>query len=189
MKKALLLLAIFTVCLSCKEDLVAKPDSLIEKGKMIDIMYDLSILEASKFQNNPALVAYENNPSAYIFKKYNIDSIQLAQNNLYYASNYMDYKDMYDAVEKRINTEKNYLDSIIKIQQKKKTKIDSLNVVKDAKIKKDSFLSMRKRELLKKNKTDTIQKVSSFKWNDSLHFMKLKFFGYTDEYLKTQSLK
>jgi hypothetical protein len=34
-----------------KEDLVAKPDQLIAKDQMIDIMYDLAVLEGIKYQN------------------------------------------------------------------------------------------------------------------------------------------
>jgi hypothetical protein len=40
----------FTIIFSCKEDLVAKPDQLIAKDQMIDIMYDLAVLEGIKYQ-------------------------------------------------------------------------------------------------------------------------------------------
>jgi hypothetical protein len=59
---------------------------------MIDVMYDLSILDAIKYQNPASLETYKINPSQYIYKKYKIDSAQFAQSNIYYASNYKDYK-------------------------------------------------------------------------------------------------
>jgi hypothetical protein len=37
--------------ISCKEDAVDKPSKLIAEDKMIDVMYDLSILDAIKYQN------------------------------------------------------------------------------------------------------------------------------------------
>jgi hypothetical protein len=49
MKKILLLL--FRI-ISCKEDAVDKPSKLIAEDKMIDVMYDLSILDAIKYQNH-----------------------------------------------------------------------------------------------------------------------------------------
>jgi hypothetical protein len=58
---------------------------------MIDVMYDLSILDAIKYQNPASLETYKINPSQYIYKKYKIDT-QFAQSNIYYASNYTDYK-------------------------------------------------------------------------------------------------
>jgi hypothetical protein len=39
---------------SCK-DLVAKPDQLIAKDQMVDIMYDLAVLEGIKYQNPSSL--------------------------------------------------------------------------------------------------------------------------------------
>jgi hypothetical protein len=42
-------------------------------------MYDLSILDAIKYQNPASLETYKINPSQYIYKKYKIDSAQFAQ--------------------------------------------------------------------------------------------------------------
>jgi hypothetical protein len=86
MKKILLLLPLFRI-ISCKEDAVDKPSKLIAEDKMIDVMYDLSILDAIKYQNPASLETYKINPF-YIYKKYKIDSAQFAQSNIYYASNY-----------------------------------------------------------------------------------------------------
>jgi hypothetical protein len=56
---------------------------------MIDVMYDLSILDAIKYQN-PSLETYKINPSQYIYKSIKLTA-QFAQSNIYY-SNYKDYK-------------------------------------------------------------------------------------------------
>jgi hypothetical protein len=55
---------------SCKEDLVAKPDQLIAKDQMIDIMYDLAVLEGIKYQN-PSLDSNQIKLLIFI-KKYKI---------------------------------------------------------------------------------------------------------------------
>jgi hypothetical protein len=44
------------------------PSKLIAEDKMIDVMYDLSILDAIKYQNPASLETYKINPSQYIYK-------------------------------------------------------------------------------------------------------------------------
>jgi hypothetical protein len=106
---------------SCKEDLVAKPDQLIAKDQMIDIMYDLAVLEGIKYQNPSSLDSNQIN-SAYIYKKYKIDSLQLAQSNVYYASDY-EYKSMYDTLVKRIERKNRYLILLFKRRKKAKSRM------------------------------------------------------------------
>jgi Domain of unknown function (DUF4296) len=103
MKKRISLLAILAL-IGCKEDLVKKPDLLIERSKMMDIMYDMSLLEAIKYQNPTVLDSNQIRPKQYIYKKYKIDSLQLAQNNVYYAADYKSYKIMCKANCKRKET-------------------------------------------------------------------------------------
>jgi pyrrolidone-carboxylate peptidase len=84
---------------------------------MIDVMYDLSILDAIKYQNPHE--TYKINPSQYIYKS--ITARNLRKSNIYYASNYKDYKEMYDEVIKRIDAKKIILDSLVarKIKSKR----------------------------------------------------------------------
>jgi hypothetical protein len=51
---------------------------------MIDVMYDLSILDAIKYQNPASLETYKINPSQYIYK-----SIKLTAHNLHKAISIM----------------------------------------------------------------------------------------------------
>ncbi len=137
MKKGISLLAILAL-LGCKEDLVKKPEHLIEKSKMMDIMYDLALLEAVKYQNPAILDSNQIRPKQFIYKKYKIDSLQLAQNNIYYAADYKNYKIMFESVVKRIANEKKRVNSVIKLEEKKKK-------IRIAQLKK-------KRQLAKKSK-------------------------------------
>lgn len=137
MKKGISLLAILAL-LGCKEDLVKKPEHLIEKSKMMDIMYDLALLEAVKYQNPAILDSNQIRPKQFIYKKYKIDSLQLAQNNIYYAADYKNYKIMFESVVKRIANEKKRIDLVIKLEEKKKK-------IRIAQLKK-------KRQLAKKSK-------------------------------------
>ncbi len=105
---------------SCKDEVIKKPDRLIEKNVMVDIMYDLSILDAIKYQNPASLDTFKINPRTYIFSKYKIDSLQFAKNNVYYASDYEGYKVMFEEITKRLESTKKSADSLINLEKKKK---------------------------------------------------------------------
>ena len=80
---------------------IDKPDNLIEKDKMIDILYDVSLLEAIKSQNISGGISNKN-ANIYLYKKYKIDSVQFAQSNKYYASDIEEYKKMFEEVKSRL---------------------------------------------------------------------------------------
>ena len=122
MKNFIVILLVLFLSISCKKDVVKQPAKLIEKGKMIDIMYDLSLLEAMRYQKPLSLDSIENDPTKFILKKYKVDSLQFAQNNMYYASDYESYKDMFDEVNKRISVNQRAADSLAKIDEKKAAK-------------------------------------------------------------------
>lgn len=119
MPKKFLLFVLFSLFISCKEEVVKKPDNLIEKEVMIDMLYDLSLLEAIKFQTVKPLEKYNLNPSQYIYKKYKIDSLQFVQNNMYYASDYKAYKKMNEVINQRLDKNKILVEAAIKKEEKK----------------------------------------------------------------------
>lgn len=127
---------------SCKKELVKEPKRLIEKEKMIDIMYDLSLLEAMKYQNPLSLDSVNSDPKSFVLKKYKVDSLQFAQSNIYYAADYNTYKEMYDEIGKRLAVQERAVDSIVKIEEKKAAKAAS------------------KKNKLKVNQKDSIKKPS-----------------------------
>ena len=135
MKKSISLFAILAL-IGCKEDLVKKPDVLIERSKMMDIMYDLALLEAIKYQNPAVLDSNQIRPKQYIYKKFKNDSLQLAQNNVYYAADYKSYKIMFEEVVKRIANEKKRANAAVKLEQKK-------NNIRMAKLKKKKQLAKK----------------------------------------------
>jgi hypothetical protein len=103
MKKYFLLLCLLLLIVGCTSS-IEKPKNLIEKDKMINVLYDLSLLQAIRSQNigggidNKAM-------NDYIFKKYKIDSVQLAQSNKYYASDMAVYKKIFEGVKAKLEEE------------------------------------------------------------------------------------
>lgn len=133
MKNCILIVLVLFLSVSCKKELVKQPAKLIERGKMIDIMYDLSLLEAIKYQNPMSVDSNETNPTKFILQKYKVDSLQFAQNNMYYAADYESYKDMFDEISKRLAKNQRATDSLVKIDEKKEAKIKKEEVKKDMK--------------------------------------------------------
>lgn len=144
MKKILSFLVLLVLFVSCKEQVIAKPDRLIAKDKMIDIMYDIAVLEGIKYQNPSSLDSNKINSATYIYKKYKIDSLQLAQSNVYYATDYVEYKDMYDTLVKRMERRKTVLESSIQKDKKNKSKREAVKAKKEkASPQKDSLSKLK----------------------------------------------
>jgi hypothetical protein len=166
MKKYISLFTLVALLFSCNKDLVEKPDNLIDKKVMGDILYDLSLLEALKYQNPSSLYDNGINPKTYVFKKYKIDSLQFAKSNAYYSADYREYKKMFDALNDRLKKDKASVDLILKKEEKKEAALkkakekkvqDSIKKakkVKDLKIKKekDSVLKIKKKKDLETKK-------------------------------------
>lgn len=102
MKKiVIILITLLFITISCKKDIVKEPKILVERDVMVNIIYDLSILEAMKSQTMGVQNSY---PKATVFikKKYKIDSLTFAQNTQYYAQDIKEYKKMYEEVKERL---------------------------------------------------------------------------------------
>lgn len=114
-----------------------KPDNLIPKDKMAEIMYEVFVLNAAKGANKSKLENKGIYPQDYIFEKYKVDSLQFASSNEYYGFYVEDYESIISEVEKRIETDKkkyqNLIDKAAKERTRKKDSIkklsDSLGVI------------------------------------------------------------
>ena len=105
MRKIVFILAT-SLLLSCGNEPVEKPGNLIARDKMVDIIYDLSLLDAMRSQRPSLLETNQINPNTYIYKKYGIDSLQLAKSTQYYAADIKEYKKIYEEVSKRLEEKK-----------------------------------------------------------------------------------
>jgi hypothetical protein len=152
MKSKYLILFFLLFFLSCKNDGVKKPSKLIEEEKMVDILYDISILDALKSSNPRVLDVINIDSQTYIYKKYAIDSIQFVENTAFYASDLKKYKKMYETVEKRIEENKKVADSLLKIKQiEDNKKAEELRLLRKDSIKKPRNMK-EPNELLKNQK-------------------------------------
>jgi len=120
---------------SCQKATVEEPENLIPEDKMVDIIYDLSVLQAMRSANQEVLDSNKVNPSTYVYKKYKIDSLQFAKSNEFYAaSDIKKYEKLYQKVNDRLVKEKTAADTLIK-RENDKLKINAIGPIKSDSIK------------------------------------------------------
>ena len=110
MKRLFLVFCLFG-SLSCNEKTIEKPENLIPKKQMVEIIYDLAIINAAKKTNSIYLVDNNIEAMPFIYERYGIDSLQFVKSDIYYASIPAEYEAMYKIVEARIEREKSVYDS------------------------------------------------------------------------------
>ncbi|MER3319799.1 MAG: DUF4296 domain-containing protein [Allomuricauda sp.] len=123
---------------SCAEKVVEEPENLIPKEKMTEILHDLAILNASKSLTGNKLKNSGIEVMGFLYEKYDIDSTQFSQSDLYYASIPLEYQSIYEGVEARIKQQKDTLEAIGKrrndsIRKANSKRNDSLQAIKEAK--------------------------------------------------------
>ena len=158
MKKIILLVIVTTIFTACtNKNEIPKPSKPIDKETMENILYDLALLQALRNYNPEKLTENGINAKTYIFKKYKIDSLQLHENNKYFAADVEEYKLMFENVSNRLLAEKKIADAILKKEEAKKSKritdsmkrnfkkqtlpLKKINLIKEAKIAKSKVLA------------------------------------------------
>lgn len=107
--KILKFILLFTLIISCKQDVpVDEPENLLSKDKMVNILYDVALLQAS-VNYKPEIVNDSINVEQYIYEKYNIDSITFYQNQKFYASDVKELRSIYKQVLEKIKQEEGKL--------------------------------------------------------------------------------
>lgn len=148
------------VLVSCNRDNYKAPKDLISEDQMIDVLYELMIMNAAKGVNKKVLEQYIESPSNYIFNKFNIDSLQFVNSNSYYAKNNEVYGSIYLRLKQKLESDKKAIQLLIKDEEKK---IDSIKKLKIAQ--NDTVFEFNKKERSFKNRLppkrfDSMQKRS-----------------------------
>lgn len=111
-----------------------KPDNLISKDKMSEVLYDLYVINAAKSINRKLLEANGFIPETYVLTKYNIDSLQFVESNRYYAFDTETYQDILEQVKSRLENEKVKYEAVENAEDKvTKIRRDSINIIKTKK--------------------------------------------------------
>ncbi|NNJ89346.1 MAG: DUF4296 domain-containing protein [Eudoraea sp.] len=110
MKKLVLFLLVLVIGTSCVEKIIKKPDDLIPREKMTQLLYDLAILNAAKGTNSAILEVHFDSPTYFLFEQYGVDSLQFVHSDIYYASQPLLYEAIYKEVAAKLEKEKNEIE-------------------------------------------------------------------------------
>lgn len=102
MNKIFTLFVFLLLIVGCTSNtIIDKPDDLISKNEMVDILTDMLIaIGAEDIKNNN--LQRNVNYFPLVFEKYNIDSTQFKESNAYYISKIDDYEQILKRVEARL---------------------------------------------------------------------------------------
>ena len=136
MNKLKVIIILFFV-LGCNNSLTQKPIpiDLISQEKMVDIIYDMTLINVAKGVNKSIL---ENNgiiPEQYLFNKHSIDSTLFARSNEYYSNDLKTYQMIYDNVKIKLEMNKNIISDSIDILKQISGEL-SKKLIKESKINK-----------------------------------------------------
>lgn len=140
--------------MSCQDvEKTERPDDLIPEDKMIDLLTELSLVNAARNFNKFKLEKTGIEPEKYIYEKFEVDSLQFERSNAWYSEQYTQYERIYDSVKARIQVMKTKLDSIMDRERRiedsiKQAEKDSLRQVRDSL--RDSGDTLRRFDTIKK---------------------------------------
>ena len=120
MRKYILLFLIIS-CLACDGSTpVEPPDEKMTTEMMENVFYDIMLMNAIKNSNYVDLAHKEYFTDQYIYEKYGIDSLQLAQNQTYYAQKPKLLKKIFENLEIRSKQMEDSIDTIMKRKERLK---------------------------------------------------------------------
>ena len=135
--KIYLCIAVVFLTLSCQNtNRVEKPEKLLSKSEMKDLVYDMVLLDAAVSVDKNRLEKLDVKMLEFLSKKYDIDSAELKQNIQYYNMRFNENIDIYEKVKDSISRLEKAYDSISKLRDSlEKIKLKKLDSIK----KKDSL--------------------------------------------------
>ncbi len=126
MKHWVIILILILSILGCQNvERPEKPKNLISKEKMVDVLTEAYLANAARSVNNQAIIDKGIKVDSLIFKKFEVDSVQFAKSNDYYAADINMYLDIFQKVEARLVAMEKKLDSIRDMDRKRKDSVES----------------------------------------------------------------
>lgn len=113
---------IFTVVACKKINGPKKPKNLISKDKMVDILIDAKLITTANSKNKIIMRDAGLDFKTYVYEKHNIDSLQFALSNDYYAFHIEEYEEIYTRLADSLLELKEELKTIEAEEWKEKTK-------------------------------------------------------------------
>lgn len=110
---ALILIFGYTSCQDVKKPEI--PSDLISQEKMVDILSEVYIINASRNVNNKLIKKRKLQLDSLVYNKYKVDSLQFVVSNAYYSSDLEVYRNLMTQVQERLIILQKEKDSVYKI--------------------------------------------------------------------------
>ncbi len=146
---------IVVILLGCDKNLqkTSMPENLLSEEKMVDVIYEMTLINVSKGVNRRMLERNGVFPEKYIFEKYSIDSLQFALSNEFYSNDLNKYLDIYNRVKEKLSKNKRIITDSIENYKKDRAN-RSLEIMEEGRLNpkiNDSIKLKRSMMPLKKN--------------------------------------
>lgn len=161
LKRLAILVGIVFLVASCYQyKKPEKPNNLISKDKMVDVLIDFKLIASANPTNKKIMKNHGINTETYVFTKHNIDSLQFALSNDYYAFYSKEYEEIYTKVIDSLDELKGIYKALELKEEKEaaeaKKERDSINFIKN----RDSLGLMKIPDSLKiKREKDSLTKT------------------------------
>ncbi len=100
-----------------------KPNNLISKDKMVDILTEAYLANAARSVDNKSIISKGIKMDSLVYKNFSVDSLQFAKSNEFYAADINVYMEIFQKVEARLTGMQKKMDSIREIEKNRKDSI------------------------------------------------------------------
>ncbi|TPV34627.1 DUF4296 domain-containing protein [Paucihalobacter ruber] len=130
-KYTVLLFVCIWVVFSCgKEIKPEKPKNLIPEKEFTEILLDMFVINSAKGVNKKVLEENGLKPEAYIYEKYQIDSLQFVKSNEYYAFDSKKYAEILNNVKQNVENQKKIFEKQLEEEEaENKRRLDSIRAL------------------------------------------------------------
>jgi len=107
-----------------------KPQNLIPKNKMVDMLTEAYLANAARSVDNKSIISNGIIMDSLVYKNFGVDSLQFAKSNEFYAADVNTYIEILNKVEARLIGMQTKLDSMRQIERSRKDSINKESEVK-----------------------------------------------------------
>jgi hypothetical protein len=125
------LICFASVLFSCGREIKPeKPENLIPETEFTEILFDMFVINSAKGVNKKVMEENGLKPEQYIYDKYQIDSLQFAKSNEYYAFDSEKYTAILKNIKQKVENQKKLFEKQLEEEEaENKRRLDSIRAL------------------------------------------------------------
>ncbi len=139
--RIILTLIILVIVQSCKDFNNKKPENLISEDKMVEILFDLEIINAARGDNKKIIEEKISNVNNYLQNKYKIGIDQFENSISYYSSDILKYSSIIQEVEQKLDSTKKLIQKKINAKRNRQDSLINISKSDTSDLKKNNYTS------------------------------------------------